>query len=170
MASTEDYRLSATACVKMVMHAAKYPGGEVMGVIVGQANTSETQPVVLEDVVPLFHKAENVTSPLLEIALAQVSEREKKRVREMVASMKSEDNSKFFLSFASFSIDSMTEQEHFERSRRESTKRERRRRRKALDEGPILLSSYQLVSNFPILSCSLLNFWADGRTFPLFFT
>ena len=75
MASTEDYRVSATACVKMVMHAAKYPAGEVSGVIVGQANASQqvgTQPIVVEDVVPLFHKAENVTSPLLEVALAQV--------------------------------------------------------------------------------------------------
>ena len=69
----EEYRVSATSVVKMVMHAAKYAHGEVTGLLLGHAEPSGTQPVMIEDVIPLFHKTESKTSPLLEVALAQVN-------------------------------------------------------------------------------------------------
>ena len=72
-AMVEEYRVSATSVVKMVMHAAKYAHGEVTGLLLGHAEPSGTQPVMIEDVIPLFHKTESKTSPLLEVALAQVN-------------------------------------------------------------------------------------------------
>ena len=74
----EEYRVSAKACAKMILHAAKYPFGEVCGLAIGKAPSSSSsstddKTVFVEDVVPLFHKNESATSPLLEVALSQVS-------------------------------------------------------------------------------------------------
>jgi len=78
----------------MVMHAAKHAHGEVCGVLLGQAKGgsggeadgagASSDPVFVEDAVPLFHKSEGVTSPLLEAALAQVDSYAQARGRKVV--------------------------------------------------------------------------------------
>jgi len=89
-----EYRVSGVAAAKMVMHAAKHAHGEVCGVLLGQAKGgsggeadgagASSDPVFVEDAVPLFHKSEGVTSPLLEAALAQVDSYAQARGRKVV--------------------------------------------------------------------------------------
>mmetsp|Transcript_18949 Transcript_18949/g.39546 ORF Transcript_18949/g.39546 Transcript_18949/m.39546 type:complete len:168 (-) Transcript_18949:425-928(-) len=72
------YGVNAQAVGKVVLHGAKYGAGEVCGALLGRWDGAEDGPVLVEDAVPFFHKCENKYSPLMEVALAQVSERKGK--------------------------------------------------------------------------------------------
>lgn len=70
--SSTPVRLSARAYLKLLLHAAKYPHRAVCGVLLARddAHTSGSDPLAVDDVVPLFH-----TLPLpaaMEVALDQV--------------------------------------------------------------------------------------------------
>ena len=69
----DEFRVGASACAKMLLHAAKYGQGEVCGLLIGQCTDEASAPAVVEDAIPLFHRgAEGAVGPLVDVALAQV--------------------------------------------------------------------------------------------------
>ena len=68
-----SYAVNSVAAGKVVLHAAKFAHAEVCGVLLGRASEDRDAPVVVEDAIPFFHKSENKNSPIMEVALAQVS-------------------------------------------------------------------------------------------------
>lgn len=63
-----DYRVEATAYVKLLLHAAKYQTNTCSGLLVGE---EQGQGFVITDAVPLFHH-DAPLAPLLEVACAMV--------------------------------------------------------------------------------------------------
>lgn len=63
-----DYRIEATAYVKLLLHAAKYPTNTCSGLLIGE---EQGQGFVVSDAVPLFHH-DAPLAPLLEVACAMV--------------------------------------------------------------------------------------------------
>lgn len=63
-----DYRVEATAYVKLLLHAAKYPTNTCSGLLIGE---EQGQGFVVSDAVPLFHH-DAPLAPLLEVACAMV--------------------------------------------------------------------------------------------------
>lgn len=68
-----NYKISARAYTKMILHAAKYPHCAVNGVLLSKAKGSagSGNSVEIVDAIPLFHQCLYV-SPMAEIALIQV--------------------------------------------------------------------------------------------------
>lgn len=65
-----EYKISARAYTKMILHAAKYPHCAVNGILLS-SNAGKDKTVQIIDAVPLFHQCLHV-SPMAEIALIQV--------------------------------------------------------------------------------------------------
>lgn len=65
-----EYKVSARAYTKMILHAAKYPHCAVNGILLS-SNAGKDKSVQIVDAVPLFHQCLHV-SPMAEIALVQV--------------------------------------------------------------------------------------------------
>ena len=65
--------MNSVAAGKVVLHAVKFAHAEVCGVLLGRASEDRDAPVLVEDAIPFFHKSENKNSPIMEVALAQVS-------------------------------------------------------------------------------------------------
>lgn len=66
-----SYALAHEAYLKIIFHAAKHPHLPVNGVLLGKP--SESDMVVIEDAVPLFHHWTNL-SPMMEISLDLVGD------------------------------------------------------------------------------------------------
>ena len=66
--------VSVQAYCKLLLHAAKYPHCSVNGVLLTEkSKNKETNDVVFVDCIPLFHSSLGLT-PMLEVALSQVSD------------------------------------------------------------------------------------------------
>ena len=62
------------AYAKLIFHCSKYPHKELNGVLIGSISKKDNS-VHVNDVIPLFH-VNLALSPMLEVALAQVSSRD----------------------------------------------------------------------------------------------
>lgn len=69
---------SAEAYAKAILHAWRYPQNAVNGAFLGYVHET-TKDVHIEDAVPLFHNQLSL-SPMLEVALSQVSYHLKMRI------------------------------------------------------------------------------------------
>ena len=68
-----EYEISTRAYCKMIMHSAKYPNSSLNGLLLARReDMTRSKTVRFCDSIPLFHIAVGLT-PMLEMALAQVS-------------------------------------------------------------------------------------------------
>ncbi|XP_014242983.1 ER membrane protein complex subunit 8 [Cimex lectularius] len=68
-----EVRFTPRAYCKIILHAAKYPHCAINGIMLADADVKESKskPLVIVDVVPLFHLCLHLT-PMAELALTQV--------------------------------------------------------------------------------------------------
>ena len=71
------------AYAKLILHCSKYPHKELNGVLIGSISKKDNS-VHVNDVIPLFH-LNLALSPMLEVALAQVSSHWLNVLRNVIA-------------------------------------------------------------------------------------
>ncbi len=67
-----SYSMSLKAYSKIVLHCCRYRHLAVNGVVIGSIS-KETQTVLIQDAIPLFHSGIGL-APMLEISLTQVQQ------------------------------------------------------------------------------------------------